>query len=161
MIMTFEASLRRARADDTNVIASIWHDSWHLSHAPDTDPDVVKWRNASWFLERATAAPLAAYLAVREEPVGFAAWSGDKLTHLFVAEREYGRGTSERLLAAVEAEILREGLNYCFLYCRKNNHRALRFYQKHGWVEESELTEQLICLGGTRPSVVLRLGKTL
>jgi GNAT superfamily N-acetyltransferase len=81
--------------------------------------------------------------------------------HLFVNWEEYGRGTADRLLAAAEGAIAQDGVKQAYLYCRVTNARALHFYEKRGWSKNAEITEQLICANGTRPSKVWRMIKPL
>jgi len=154
--------LRRARGEDAADVAALWHDSWHATHAPYSDPDVVAWRRFDWFLGRAVGIVKSAYVAERgQRTVAFVAWDHDKLGQLFVDHTEYGRGAADLLLKAAELAMAGNGVTQAYLYCRTTNARALHFYQKRGWVKDGEIVEQLICATGTRPSAVWRLGKSL
>ena len=154
--------LRRASAEDANAIATIWHDSWHATHASDTHPDVVDWRKPGWFAERAVEAVKAAFVIEREGDVaGFVCWKATKLELLFVKDSEYGSGIAEILLMGAESAMAQAGVAEAYLYCRTTNQRALRFYEKRNWSIDLIVEEQLICASGTRPSLVRRLVKAL
>ena len=156
-------TLRPAIAEDSTIIATIWHDAWHATHAGDTHPDVVAWRGFSWFAERAARAVTRTTSVIErgKRVVGFVSCNEDKLDLLFMDLHEYGSGIADVLLMAAESAMARASVTQSYLYCRTTNERALRFYQKRGWSIDTGVEEQLICASGTRPSLVWRMVKTL
>jgi putative acetyltransferase len=70
-------------------------------------------------------------------PVGVAAVEAEWLNGLYVVPGEWGSGVADRLHdAAVEA--IAAGHDEAKLWCLEENHRARRFYARHGWVENGE-----------------------
>jgi RimJ/RimL family protein N-acetyltransferase len=66
------------------------------------------------------------------EVVGVAGIEGEWLHGFYVLPEWWGTGVAEELhAAAVEAGVRR-------LWCLEDNHRARRFYEKHGWRENGE-----------------------
>ena len=64
--------------------------------------------------------------------VGFAATSGSELLHFGTAIETWGHGTAGELLGVVVALLRRSGAEPT-LRVFADNHRARRFYEKHGW----------------------------
>jgi GNAT superfamily N-acetyltransferase len=153
-------ALRRATERDAESICSLWHDSWHATHAPETHAEVVAFRDRAWFRQKSAELVSSAYVAARDgEIVGFAAWDHEMLTQLFVRPGEYGQGTANLLLAATEAAMVSEGVSRAYLYCRLANLRAIRFYLKRNWQKQEPVVES--AGAGMPPSSMWRLDKTL
>jgi putative acetyltransferase len=78
------------------------------------------------------------FLAERDEvAVGVAAVEAEWLNGLYVVPDEWGSGVAGRLHdAAVEA--IAAAHDEGKLWCLEENHRARRFYERHGWVENGE-----------------------
>ncbi|ELY4031985.1 GNAT family N-acetyltransferase [Cronobacter sakazakii] len=96
------------------------------------------WLDGSeWRLEDFDADTLGETILVAQADghrLGFAsiAENDNFLHHLFVAPDAQGRGVGEALLEAVQARFTGTGA----LKCLEKNERALRFYARHGWVQE-------------------------
>lgn len=93
--------------------------------------------------------------------VGFAAWAGDEVDELFVAEAEYGRGTVAALLSWAEAALAQQGVIRCVLSCAIGNERAERFYTKHGWRRDQVCLQALDGAAGPVSVEVLTMAKCL
>lgn len=77
---------------------------------------------------------IGTYVAVDDAGhlVGFAATTGAELLHFGTAVDTWGRGTASQLHDAVVGR-LRTGDDQPMLQVFAENHRARRFYDKHGW----------------------------
>jgi GNAT superfamily N-acetyltransferase len=69
------------------------------------------------------------------EPVGYAAVGGEWLRHFGVVPSHWGAGVADALHAAALAEFAAAGVRTSYLWVLVDNHRARRFYHRHGWVE--------------------------
>ena len=69
--------------------------------------------------------------------VGFAATTGRELLHFGTAIDTWGDGTASELLSVVVGR-LRSGGTTPVLRVFADNHRARRFYDKHGWQPTGE-----------------------
>jgi ribosomal protein S18 acetylase RimI-like enzyme len=59
---------------------------------------------------------------------------GDEIDQLFVARAARGTGVAARLLADGEARLRAAGVTLARLDVATENARAIRFYEKHGWL---------------------------
>ena len=59
----------------------------------------------------------------------------DELYQLFVSPEARGSGLAARLLAEGEARLAARGVGVARLDIGMGNHRAARFYARHGWEE--------------------------
>lgn len=86
--------------------------------------------------------------------VGFACYSPGGLDELFVVPEEWGRGAADRLHSkAVRAAAA--GGQPVRLWVLAENHRARRFYEKHGWRVDGREAK------ADHPPYPLKLGYTL
>jgi ribosomal protein S18 acetylase RimI-like enzyme len=67
-------------------------------------------------------------------PVGHVSVSGCRLVHLFVEPGHQGTGLGRRLLAHGEAMIAASDHTELELHARLENHSAIAFYERAGWV---------------------------
>jgi GNAT superfamily N-acetyltransferase len=126
--------IRSAGADEISGVARLYHVVWHSTQAPFQDRAVAALRDLDWFTRRLKAAsspPLIARLDGRL--AGFAAWTGDLLGQLFVAESDQGQGIGRGLLLGAEIRMHEEGTKLAHLHCLVGNSRARRFYERNGW----------------------------
>lgn len=72
------------------------------------------------------------------ELVGYAASSGTELWHFGVHSRFYGTVLAPDLLDAAGEVMAATGPGPLRLWVLEENHRARRFYAKHGWVPSGE-----------------------
>jgi GNAT superfamily N-acetyltransferase len=66
-------------------------------------------------------------------PVGFRVLKGEEVYQLFVSPDARGSGVAAALIADAEARLTEPGVETARLACAVGNHRAARFYEKHGW----------------------------
>ncbi|MDT0275317.1 GNAT family N-acetyltransferase [Blastococcus goldschmidtiae] len=67
-------------------------------------------------------------------PIGHVTISGHRLVHLFVDPDHHGTGLGRRLLALGEAMLATVGHTELELHTRVENHAAIAFYGRAGWV---------------------------
>jgi RimJ/RimL family protein N-acetyltransferase len=65
--------------------------------------------------------------------VGFAATRLDELLHFGIALEHWGSGLASQAHDAVLGELARRGVRRAWCWVHTDNHRARRFYEKHGW----------------------------
>lgn len=70
---------------------------------------------------------------------------GGELYSIYVAPDLIGTGVGSELLAAAEQELARYRSDSC-LWVAKENHQAIRFYERRGWVADG--TEKTELVGG-------------
>jgi len=126
--------IRNARAGEVGALAQLWHDAWHDAHAQIVPAELTRIRTLEDFTTRLRhALPRTRVAGMPGRPDGFCIVKGDELDHLFVASRARGSGAAAALLADAEAGIAEAGMSLAWLACAIGNHRAARFYEKHGW----------------------------
>lgn len=75
--------------------------------------------------------------------VGFAAVRGSELFHLGTARATWGSGLAARLHDEVVAAIAADGHATAWLRVFEENCRAIRFYERRGWVATDEVSWSL------------------
>ena len=60
------------------------------------------------------------------------------LSKVYLQEEERGKGLGQKILAFVLGEAERRGARHVYLTVNKNNARAIRAYEKFGFVREGE-----------------------
>lgn len=83
--------------------------------------------------------------------VGFAAARGSELFHLGTARSTWGSGLAGRVHDELVATIAADGHRTAWLRVFEENRRAIRFYEKRGWVRTDEVSWSLFA-----PHPVLR-----
>ena len=87
-----------------------------------------RWRTAL------TASEVQVLLAERRgEAVGLAGVAPGWLDGLFVVPALWGSGLADRLHDAAVTDLRAQGHSRCRLWVLEANHRARRFYERHGW----------------------------
>ncbi len=106
-------------------------------HAPSIYESWLKDANAAcWIAEyEATKAPIGyAVLCPPDLPVDFA--NGDvELKRIYVLSRFHGTGAGKHLIQASVSEAERRGAKQILLGTYQDNHRAVAFYNRHGFVQ--------------------------
>lgn len=145
--------LRWATAADASVLASLWHRTWHHTYARHLTPEAQSLCGPDSFRRRVAVSlfevdPTAAPPTPRPttlvaEPcngggriAGFAMLRGGaELAHLYVAPEAHGTGLASHLLQNLESVLYEQrGCEVAHLSVAVRNLRAVRFYEKHGWV---------------------------
>ena len=120
--------VRPARAEDIPALAAIAERSYRAAFADILEADVLNGRNAAYFAERFAASWERMLVAVLDEaPIGFLLMTDGHIDMLFMHPDASGRGGGALLLREAEARGAKS------LECFRDNHRARRFYERHGW----------------------------
>jgi len=128
--------LRPATEDDIPALARLWHRGWHEAHAAYTPEALTRLRTVEDFARRLRQALADIRMAgATLRPLGFCVIRDDELYQLFVSPEARGSGLAARLLAEGEARLAARGVGVARLDIGMGNHRAARFYARHGWEE--------------------------
>lgn len=74
-------------------------------------------------------------MLTRDPPPIDTAWADPlELRRIYVDEAEHGKGTASALMQASVAMAERDGHDWLWLGTNEQNQRAIRFYEKRGWV---------------------------
>ena len=63
----------------------------------------------------------------------YAAYDDSTLRHLAVRPDRWGHGLASAAIETVLHAMDRRGSTVASLWCLEENHRARRFYERHGW----------------------------
>lgn len=154
--------VRAAEPSEADHLAQVWYQSWKDAHW-DLLPDALKRvRTPESFRER-MAAGIARVRTIgpRGAPVGFYMLKHDELDQLFVSAAARGTGAAAALIEDAEARLAEQGTRTAWLACAIGNHRAARFYEKHGWTRAGTMVSQHPTPEGTVSLEVWRYEKPL
>lgn len=130
-------TLRPARPGDAPTVAEIWRLGWrdaHLGHVPD---ELVAIRTDESFATRAAQrVGDTVVAAVNDAVAGFVMVVADEVEQVYVAGDHRGTGVAAALLAEAERLVAANGHGRAWLAVAVGNARALRFYERNGWVDE-------------------------
>lgn len=149
--------IRPARPEDADAIAAVHVRSWKSAFPGLLPQDYLdalgpEDRLGQW-QEALSSSPWPVVLVGEEEGrlIGFIAVapSADadagsavgEVQTLYVDPEAWGRGRGAGLLAAGVAELAREGFTMATLWVLHSNHRARRFYARHGWDADGTVKE--------------------
>ena len=154
--------IRTADPNDVDVLAAIWHETWHEAHAHLVPRELTVLRTRESLRARLTAA-LQSIRVVGEigTPLGFCIVKDDELYQLFVAPAARGSGAAAALLADAEARLAAARVHTAWLACAIGNDRAARFYEKHGWRRVGTMVNYAETSNGAFPLEVWRYEKVL
>lgn len=154
--------IRHADASELDLLARIWYDGWHESHAPIVPAELTRQRTFENFRDRLRAAlPDIRVAGPPGAPVGFCVVREDEIYQLFVSAASRGTGVAAALLADGEARIAQRGHATAWLACSIGNDRAARFYEKSGWRRAGTIVNQCETASGMFPLEVWRYEKAL
>lgn len=136
--------IRPASSADLDPLAQLWHDGWREAHLAYVPTALTAKRTLNSFRRRLgdmiehirVAGPLGA-------PVGFCAIRENELNQLFVAPSARGTDLAARLLADGEDRLFAGGHARAYLLCIIENTRAVRFYERQGWVNMGTSHEEV------------------
>jgi ribosomal protein S18 acetylase RimI-like enzyme len=136
--------VRAAEPAEIDDLARLWYDGWQDAHAPILPTELKRRRTLESFRERLEAAlSRTRVIGPPGSPVGFSIIKHDELYQLYVAAEARGSGAAAILLADAEAQLASSGATTAWLACAIGNHRAARFYEKHGWRRAGTMTSHL------------------
>jgi ribosomal protein S18 acetylase RimI-like enzyme len=126
--------VRPADSDEIDLLARLWCDGWHETHAPLSPLELICLRSLASFRDRLQAAlPNVYVVGPVGAPLGFCSLKGEELYQLFVSPEAHGSGVAAALIADAEARLVKRGVETAWLACAVGNYRAARFYEKSGW----------------------------
>lgn len=129
-------------------IAALWHSAYDgLLGVAQVEYMTQKFQSAAAIGEQIRADNYLYFFIERQgERVGYCALRPEKeklfLSKLYLADAARGRGLGQRVLAEVAEDARRMGLNAVYLTVNKGNARAVRAYEKFGFVRtDSTVTD--------------------
>ena len=126
--------LRPYRAEDEDAAIALWLESWRQAYPSIDFAARVPWWRERW---RNELVPNAAIVVAEEEGklIGFVTIDANAyLDQLVVAPGQWGSKLGDALVAEAK-RLSPKGL---YLLVNKDNFRAIRFYEKHGFVIAGE-----------------------
>lgn len=155
-------NIRRAVPADAQGVAVVHVDAWRAAYEGLIDQHIldvqsVEHRTAMWlnWIERSLAGestdaygPVAHRLLVAEiedRIVGWASFGGGRdadsthqgeLAGLYAHPATWSQGVGHALLSRAEDELRAEGWSDAYLWVLRGNDRAIRFYERHGWIAD-------------------------
>lgn len=143
-----------AQADE---IAGIWASGWHEAHADLVPGRLLELRTRKSFLERTRKGLSRTRVASDGTDVlGFCMVKENELFQLYVSPQARGTGVAQTLIEDAENRIRNEGHDMAWLACAIGNKRAVRFYEKSGWICAGRTVVNLNTSGGAFPLEVWR-----
>ena len=152
--------IRWASSADAAKIASLWHEVWHETYSRHVPPKSLphcglpyfSWRGANSLFEhdstlsadRQVARPTALVVegGQRRQHGGIRGFAvvrgGSEIEQFYVQPEARGSGIAATLLDAAEDAMLERDCHVAHLVVAVRNLRALRFYEKHGWIETEQ-----------------------
>jgi GNAT superfamily N-acetyltransferase len=160
--ITNDMNVRLAEDADYPELVRIWHDGWHDAHAQLVPAEMTRVRTMDNFRNRVSAALPALWVAGDVgAPLGFYVLKGDEVHQFYVCENARGTGVAATLLSDAELRLRSSGTEVGWLACAIGNHRAARFYEKHGWRRAAVVGIDVDTPAGLMPLDVWRYEKRL
>lgn len=154
--------VRTASVTEALALAQLWFDGWQDAHAAILPAELARLRTRESFEERLLHA-MADVRVIGPEgaPLGFCMLKEDELYQLFVSAQARGTGVAAALMADGEARLAAKGVDVAWLACAIGNHRAERFYEKHGWQNTGRVRTEVETTNGPFDLEVWRFEKRM
>ena len=132
-----EVTLRSARVDDADAVATIWHLGWQDGHLGFVPEELFEIRTEASFRSRARERIADTTVAVADGAVaGFVMVVGDEVEQVYVGSGYRGTGVAQALIVEAERQVWDNGHAKAWLAVVAGNARARAFYERAGWVDE-------------------------
>jgi putative acetyltransferase len=120
--------IRPAKSTDIDALAEVAARSYGAAFAGILEPEVIATRDVALFAERFASSWARIWVAEHEKSiVGFLLMTDGHIDMLFMDPATIRKGGGARLLKEAEVRGAKS------LECFRDNHRARRFYERHGW----------------------------
>jgi ribosomal-protein-alanine N-acetyltransferase len=129
-------TIRNAREDEVDAVSDIGLRAWEGAMALVGDADDMRERAHAAFRDFARSSWLTITLVeLNGQPVGWGAREqlDELITDFWIDPPFQRQGLGQRLLAQIESDILRQGLDAARLETHAQNKHALSFFQKSGY----------------------------
>jgi GNAT superfamily N-acetyltransferase len=155
-------TIRDAEAAELEALTDLWHDGWRDAHLAIVPADLAALRTRDNFRARLSAALGSVRVAVDGAALaGFYLLRDAELNQFYVAPAARGTGVAATLIADAEARLHARGVGRAWLTCAIGNDRAVRFYEKCGWIREATIVDTLTTPAGPYQLTVWRFEKVL
>jgi ribosomal protein S18 acetylase RimI-like enzyme len=146
--------IRRAESKDLSKVEAVARATWRVAYSGIIPDEVQRRLLDSWYSPASLSCTLAApgasfFVAVSNGGVvGFAQFvrrsaQSVELTRIYVLPDRQRSGVGMRLLDAGLAALAGDGLEYLTVQVERDNHNGRRFYERAGFAEPRELTQDL------------------
>jgi ribosomal protein S18 acetylase RimI-like enzyme len=146
--------IRRAEARDLPKVEAVARVTWAAAYAGIMPDEIQRRLLDSWYssesLRRALAAEGSCFFVAElaGDVIGFAQYvrrsaEAVELTRIYVLPDSQRTGVGMRLLDAGLAEFAGEGLKYLTVQVERDNRNGRRFYERVGFAELRELTQDV------------------
>jgi len=130
-------------------LATLWFQGWQDGHAKVTPPELAALRTLPDFTRRLATEPGKIFAAFDPALLGFHILRDNSLYQFYVSGSARGTGAAQALMYHAEEHLRSAGFAVAQLDCAVGNTRAIRFYEKSGWVSQGVRTVILeTSLGG-------------
>lgn len=125
-------SLRRYAAADEDAVIELWRRTWQAAYPQINFAARLSWWRARWREEIVPSAEIVLAVAASGDVIGFVTVDRQTryLDQIVVAPEHWGSGSAALLIAEAQS-LSPSGLD---LDVNTDNHRAIRFYEKQGFV---------------------------
>src|SRR5262245_189831 len=153
---------RPLTADEIEVVAALWHDTWHASHDHIVPQALWRFRTRDYFRRRISNDRETVHVSgPLGKPICLCIVSNANLDMLFVSPLERGKGVGERLLTDAETRMRGRGVREAYLYVAIGNDGAVRFYERQGWSKAGKVDKLFEVADGTITHEVHKMTKDL
>ena len=140
--------IQMTQSSDFETLEKMAYESWHSAYdgllgAVQVDYMLKKFQSAAAMREQTQRQNYTYYFVVcGGESIGYCALQGQGnelfLSKVYLQERVRSRGIGQQVLSFVMEEAQRRGAKRVYLTVNKHNARAIRAYEKSGFLREGE-----------------------